>query len=328
MNKDKELSVSEGRRQHFMLLMEEWDHLVNQSQNTPIFETVECLLGCGSKPELAFIKRNSRFVLCPDCGMLFLNPQLTESALAEHFASSPAWEVWSKIVLASSEQQDFDSKKYLAALKTVKQLSPIAHRVLDVGSGSGFFLSLARLAGFEAQGIEPSSAACRVAENRYGVSLFNGPFADYKPAGGSFDLITFWASLEYFKYPRIAIEKAVNLLVPGGLLLVLISGNAHSLVMRMLKERCVGFLFNRPWYFTPDALDKLAVQVSERLKLISRKSIIPSLDVIESYLCYGDPYGKKPKRPLFNPSELEVLNGLIETKDMGYKFLSIYRKGY
>ena len=325
MNRFVGLSVTEGRREHFRLLSEEARALQERGETEPIFEEVNCPLGCPEQPEPLFIKDGSNFVRCPGCGLIYVNPQLTELALAKHFASSPAWEVWAKSVLPSPEQQAFDLEKYRSALETIKRLHPGAKRLLDIGANSGQFLSLAQKEGFEVSGIEPSEAACKVARELFGLNLFNGQLADYTAEENSFDIITFWASLEYHKYPKAAIGKALKLLRSDGLLLVFISGNAHSLVMRMFRERCVGFLFNRLWYFSPESLDRLISQVSPALSLVERHSVIPSLDVIAHYLSYEDPYSESPQQ-LFSEGELGLLQNIIESNDMGYKFLSIYRK--
>ncbi len=325
MSRFRGLSATEGRREHFRLLEEEAQELHERARTEPIFEEVECPLDCSKESETIFTKDGSNFVRCPGCGLIYVNPQLTEAALAEHFASSPAWEVWAKSVLPSPEQQAFDSEKYRSALETMKIVHPEGRRLLDIGANSGFFLSLAREAGFEVSGIEPSAAAGKVAGELFDLTLFHGQFADYPAAENSFDVITFWASLEYHKHPGAAVDRALKLLGPKGLLLIFISGNAHSLVMRLLRERCVGFLFNRLWYFSPESLDRLVYRVAPTLNLLERYSVIPSLDIISRYLSYDDPYGATPPQ-LFSGDELESLQDIIESKNMGYKFLSIYRK--
>lgn len=325
MNRFAGLSVTEGRQEHFRLLREEAESIVKRSAVEPILEEINCPLGCSEQPELLFVKEGSSFVRCPRCRLVFINPQLVESALEEHFASSLAWEVWAETVLPSEEQQEFDRDKYRSALRTLKALHPKAQTLLDIGTGSGLFLSLAQEAGFRAEGIEPSQGACRVAQELYNLTLYNGCLADFPMEEGAYDIITFWASLEYHKYPAAALDKAAKLLAPNGLLLVFISGNSHSLVMRMLREKCVGFLFNRLWYFSPESLDVIVAKVSPEFQLVERYSMIPSLDVISRYLDYEDPYGSADRR-LWSEDELGMMNNLIEKNYMGYKFSSLYRK--
>jgi SAM-dependent methyltransferase len=325
MNKFSELSSAEGRDEHFRLLMQEWEVLNERAKHELIYEEVLCPLECSSQSELLFVKKESSFVRCPDCDIVYLSPQLTESVLAEHFALSPAWEVWAKAVLSTRGQQDIDREKYLTAINTIKRCHPNARSILDIGANSGFFLSLAQKAGLEVSGVEPSQAACEVAERLHELKPFNGRFCEFPANENSFDVITFWASLEYHKDPMGALQKAVGLLKPKGLLLIFVSGNANSLVMRMLRERCVGFLFNRPWYFSPLSLDRFVSHVDQRVSLRERYSQIDCLDVIERYLNYGDPYGKSSPQ-FFSQEERRMLSGIIDQNHMGYKFFSLYQK--
>lgn len=315
------LGITEARRLHFRLLDEEWDALAGRPD---LVEEVPCPVGCTAAPVVLFEKRGSTFVRCPDCGLVFLNPQLTETAMVDHFTRSEAWVIWARDVLPDPEQQAFDRRKYAAAMDHVGGLIDGPGRVLDVGANSGIFLSIARERGWDIAGIEPSEGACRVARDLNGVDLWNGMFRDFEAEPGSFDLITFWASFEYDKRPAVVVEKAVSLLRPGGLLLIYISGNCHSLVMRMLREKCVGYVFNRPWSFGPESLDRLVLKGGT--SLIERHSVIPSLDVIERYLDYGDGYGDAVPA-LFREPERRALQAVIEAEHMGYKFQSIYRKG-
>lgn len=324
MKAPRGLSVTEGRRLHFRLLDEEWEALRRRAEFEPLLEEARCPADCPQPSRFIFDKNGCRFHRCPGCGLVFVNPQLTAAALSEHFATSPAWQVWAESVLADPSQQAADRAKYRAALDAIAPLNGgTPGRVLDIGANSGVFLAEARAAGWEVTGVEPSRAACDFALRTRGISLLRCGFADYANRDEPFDLITFWASLEYHKDPAAAVAKALSLLAPGGLLLVLVSGNAHSLVMRVLREHCVGFLFNRPWYFTPDALDRLVR--GPGIELVQRHSIIASLDVLSRWLDYRDPYeGSIPD--LFSEEEIGALESRIDARHMGYKFQSIYRK--
>lgn len=315
------LSVTEARQLHFRLLDEEWAAL-----SAAETESVSCPVGCSRQPETVFVKHGTVFVRCPDCGLVFINPQLTEAALTQHFTHSPAWEVWARDVLPSPEQLAFDAEKYGKALDQLAAVVPAGGQLLDVGANSGVFLSLARARGWTVSGVEPSEAACRVARDVNGVDLFCGTFDQFQAPAKSFDLITFWASLEYGKHPDRSVAKALDLLKPGGALLIFISGNAHSLVMRALRERCVGFLFNRSWYFSPDSLDALVMRRSQaQVTLVERHSVIPSVDVLARALDYmPDPYAG-PIPAVLDDIELQALCRFIERRHMGYKFQSVYK---
>ena len=321
MNAFASLSVNEARRRHFELLDGEWDELAERQADSTTWEDASCCCGSVAKAELLFEKKGTRFVRCPACTTIFVSPQLTEKALSDHFTHSPAWEAWSRVLL-DPDQMAFDRGKYEGALDHLDALRPNGGRLLDVGANSGVFLDAARKRNWQVDGIEPSEAACDVAREQLGIDLFCGTFAAFPAQAASYDLITFWASLEYTRHPEKSIDRARELLAPEGLLLIFVSGNSHSLVMRMLKQHCIGYLFNRPWYFSPQGLDALVLRPG--IELLERHSIIPSLDVVQRYLDDREPYGTE-EPALFTDGQIDLLERLIAENHMGYKFQSIYR---
>jgi SAM-dependent methyltransferase len=92
-------------------------------------------------------------------------------------------------------------------------------RVLDVGCAFGTFLVLARERGWQVAGVEVSRfAAARAASRQIDVTVAD--FRDYQAPPGSFDLVTFWDSLEHLTRPVQALSRAASLVRPGGLVLV------------------------------------------------------------------------------------------------------------
>lgn len=60
-------------------------------------------------------KHGLRFVRCPECSLVFINPQLRTEALASVYSNKRISEVFIKKVLVSNDQRDFDKKKFLNA---------------------------------------------------------------------------------------------------------------------------------------------------------------------------------------------------------------------
>jgi 2-polyprenyl-3-methyl-5-hydroxy-6-metoxy-1,4-benzoquinol methylase len=94
-------------------------------------------------------------------------------------------------------------------------------RLLDLGSGPGTLLMIAREKyGYEVQGVEPASAAAEVA-NRYGVPTYCGTveeFAAQHPE--KFDAITAFEVLEHVADPLSFLTAAKKLLNRKGILLL------------------------------------------------------------------------------------------------------------
>ncbi|HSL30177.1 MAG TPA: class I SAM-dependent methyltransferase [Anaerolineales bacterium] len=95
--------------------------------------------------------------------------------------------------------------------------------VLDIGCGGGLFLSLLRQEGANVTGIELSDSRAHYAASRYNLEIHKRPIeSDFWQKGyvAYFDAVTLWDVIEHVNYPFETLQCAVNLLKPGGLLLI------------------------------------------------------------------------------------------------------------
>ncbi|OGL10645.1 MAG: hypothetical protein A3I17_09685 [Candidatus Rokubacteria bacterium RIFCSPLOWO2_02_FULL_72_37] len=93
-------------------------------------------------------------------------------------------------------------------------------RLLDVGTGFGFFLGLASEAGWSAVGVDPDAGAARYARSRLGVDARAGSLEAQAFPAASFDLVTFWNVLECIPEPLATLHAARRLVRPGGRIFV------------------------------------------------------------------------------------------------------------
>jgi SAM-dependent methyltransferase len=104
--------------------------------------------------------------------------------------------------------------------------------VLDVGCGRGFTLSFLRAAGYRGVGVELSPAAAHHARQSLGLDVRAGDFLTLPFALEEFDVIIFWHSLEHVADPMRALDRARELLRPGGLLVIAVP-NFSSIQARL-----------------------------------------------------------------------------------------------
>jgi 2-polyprenyl-3-methyl-5-hydroxy-6-metoxy-1,4-benzoquinol methylase len=135
-------------------------------------------------------------------------------------------------------------------------------RLLDVGTGCGFFLVAARHKRWEVRGIEPSIQSAEVAQRQNGLDVFSGTLQQYD-RDDRFDVITFINVLEHSTIPWLEIGRAKNLLRPGGLIYLRFpNGFLHSRLYRTAKKSGLGnslrrFLVFHKYSFTPRYIRKL-----------------------------------------------------------------------
>jgi SAM-dependent methyltransferase len=129
-------------------------------------------------------------------------------------------------------------RRYLQYLIRLLRAHGVARgRVLDVGSGYGFFLEALERAGYEPFGIERSPQAVAAARGRSGAAIVIGGAEDPFPfPDGYFEAITVLDVIEHLdRYPD-TLAECHRTLVHGGKLFV-ITLNAGSLARPLLGRR-------------------------------------------------------------------------------------------
>src|SRR5260370_19823353 len=111
-------------------------------------------------------------------------------------------------------------------------------RLLEIGCGSGRFLSIAQLLGWQVCGVEPDPVAAAVAKGLVGCEIHVGTIEDAPFDAGHFDAIVSSHVIEHAYDPRSFVANAGRLLAPGGVLTCL-TPNFGSVGHK---------LFGRDWY--------------------------------------------------------------------------------
>jgi len=167
-------------------------------------------------------------------------------------------------------------------------LAPPRRRILDVGSGPGFFLLHGKERGWETVGIEPSKQAARHSKE-LGLEIFE-QFLSEELAGtlGQFDVVHLSQVLEHIPDPVKMLAICQKLLLPGGILCTVVP-NDYNPFQLALREAC-GF---DPWwvapphhinYFSLDSLSQLLVKAG--FEIAHHTTTFP----IDMFLLMGDNY--------------------------------------
>jgi SAM-dependent methyltransferase len=95
-----------------------------------------------------------------------------------------------------------------------------AGRLLDVGCGGGSFLHRMHLQGWQVTGIDVHQPVIQRINTQLGLSALAGSLPHPSLKSDSFDVVTFWQSLEHMHWPLQMLREAHRLLAPGGKLVV------------------------------------------------------------------------------------------------------------
>jgi 2-polyprenyl-3-methyl-5-hydroxy-6-metoxy-1,4-benzoquinol methylase len=126
--------------------------------------------------------------------------------------------------------------------------------ILDIGSGTGHFLSVMKNKGWLAKGIEINDKAREFSITKSGLEVLPPGKIGSLPSE-SFDAITLWHVLEHFQYPFSYAAEIVRLLKPGGICLVALP-NCSSSDARYYKEFWAAYDVPRHlWHFIPSTFE-------------------------------------------------------------------------
>ena len=176
-------------------------------------ETTSCNL-CGSTTaERLLTKRGFRLVKCAVCGLVYVNPRPGPAYLAAMYQTGWYYEA----LLETIKRPEF-VRRARQRLQVIEQEYGKKGALLDVGCSVGLFLREASDCGWAVYGIDVSHRMVEYARDRLGLNADAGTLeeSDYQPH--SFDVVTFFDSLEHMPCPARALEKASQLLKPDGLL--------------------------------------------------------------------------------------------------------------
>ena len=212
-----------------------------------------------------------RFCACPDCGLVYMNPRLTEPAIARFY---------DKVYGTPGAHAGFESTQERRAAylldRAARLLATGAGQpaILDIGCGAGQILGAAQTRGWQVYGSELSVVAAARASERLGVPIHVGDFRAMDIPPASLDVVTILEVVEHLRAPMDFLRAGVALLKPGGVLVLEIP-NIASLeyyVARLLRQRWRGFIIEHLYYFTPAFMRRLLPELGLRIGAISSRN--------------------------------------------------------
>jgi 2-polyprenyl-3-methyl-5-hydroxy-6-metoxy-1,4-benzoquinol methylase len=157
---------------------------------------------------------------CPDCLFSMTMPQPSPAEIGKYYQTED-------YVAHSETQQGIVNKLYHIVrkkntqnkLKLVERFFPGRGYLLDVGCGTGYFLSVCKKNGWHVNGVEVNERARSKTEKRIGQLIY--PSLDVLEASGKrFDVITLWHVFEHLHDITSSFAQLKRLLKPSGLLIM------------------------------------------------------------------------------------------------------------
>ena len=195
-------------------------------------------------------------VQCSACGMVSSVPVIDPEGIRESYEA-----VVDDDYLAEEEGR---RELFAWVLGSQAGYAVPGRRLLELGSNVGLFLDVARSAGWDAVGYEPSRWAVETGRQRFGVDLREGVLEDVDEPSGSFDAVVMLDVLEHLVDPLAALRRLGALVGPDGLV-TLSTVNISSIHARLRKERWPWLIRPHLHYFSPETLHAMLLAAGLRL---------------------------------------------------------------
>jgi|APSaa5957512622_1039677.scaffolds.fasta_scaffold08918_5 2-polyprenyl-3-methyl-5-hydroxy-6-metoxy-1,4-benzoquinol methylase len=202
--------------------------------------------------ELFNIKKH-KIVQCQTCNLKYIKNPMTPEESKEYYESeyyqgtdgTASTSCYSKV-------ENFRIKEAEERLNRLGKTSSI----LDVGCGTGYFISAASRKNISAIGIDLSQNAVDYGKKK-GLNLIQGDLLNISCLENkSFDTITFWASIEHLLKPRETLQKAYELLKTKGQIIIE-TGNVDSYLSKIYGKNWRLIQEDHNFYFSQKTLDML-----------------------------------------------------------------------
>lgn len=130
--------------------------------------------------------------------------------------------------------------------------------ILDIGSGTGYFLNTMKAAGFQTKGVEINDDARELSKAKFGLDVITPEdFFSLKPEH-DFDVITLWHVLEHLYNLDEYFDQINATLKKEGTLIIAVP-NKDSFDAEYYEENWAGLDVPRHlWHFTPASMQRLA----------------------------------------------------------------------
>jgi len=175
---------------------------------------------CGSK-KLVVADTECNICKCITCGYVFDNPRPSAIEIEAYYSSPSKYDGW----LEMESERVALWKRRLKKINRHKKTGTI----LDIGTGIGQFLWVAKDCFTKCYGTEVSDSAVDIAREKYKLDVIKGNIEEIDFKGIVFDNITLFHVLEHVPNPLTVINKCYELLDDDGVLFIAVPNELFTL---------------------------------------------------------------------------------------------------
>ncbi|MBV5273799.1 MAG: class I SAM-dependent methyltransferase [Lamprocystis purpurea] len=205
---------------------------------------------------------------CSACALWYLVATPSEKALGEYYREG----YWISTRPSSLNQDRANEMRQNAARFAPQDIrlqrlnviarSLVGKRLLDVGCGLGYFMLQAQSLGAHVAGQDPAPEAVRFAQTCLHLNVCEDMLENCQDHLGSFDVVVMSDVIEHPLRPLNLLHRSLNMLKPGGLLLLWTPNGGAAGADPAVARDWVGFRVDleHMQYFSPAAIIRLSNQ--------------------------------------------------------------------
>jgi len=238
-------------------------------------------------------KEKIELIDCTKCKFIHINPLPTEEELIKFYQEEFYQKVKPEYLKQDEKEKEYWNMSYDEKLNTLETNNIKNKKILDIGSGGGFFLRRAKEKGWDVLGIEPSLTAAKYAE-KHKIPTIKDFFEKVDlTKHKKFGAIHMNAVLEHSRSPNEILKIAHNVLEKKGMLIVEVPNEFNPL--QLIAQKSLG---KDEWwvipkehlnYFNFKSLSKLLKKNGFEITL--KQATFP----LEIFLLMGFDYINNPK---------------------------------
>jgi len=200
------------------------------------------------KGKMLFSKNGFDLIECINCGYKHITPIPSEEELRKVYEHEYYKSEKPLYIERYIEDEEWHFSQITRRLELFEKILDKKSnlRLLDIGSGPGFFIKVAKERGWEALGFEPSREAYEYSTKELGLNVYNEFFNEhnYKKIG-NFDAVNLSLVLEHVPNPENIISMVYKIIKPGGIVSISVPNDFNPIQSLVQK------MGNDPWWVAP-----------------------------------------------------------------------------
>lgn len=219
---------------------------IKYKRNYNLKELQENLFSARRERKKSTYEHNT-FLKCKNCGLIYANPIIKPEILEK---------LYKKSKFNYGDQEKNLKRSYGRCLKKAEKYVT-KERILDIGTGNGFFLLEALKQGYEeVYGIEPSEHAVELADDKIKKNIIKDILRGNQFKSDFFDVICLFQVIDHIENPNEVLRICNKYLKEGGII-ICVSHDVNSLSAKILGEKSPIFDIEHTQLFSKKTISKI-----------------------------------------------------------------------